>query len=101
MNKDERIAKLKENLRKATAIYSVYESTDFQSSLLPYLTELSTVEHIDPTKFETREQYYFALDHANQRAGTYAEFLKFLRAQQGIMAKIAEEIKKPEVSYSL
>lgn len=91
---------LKKNLQQATALYLLYKSNDFQNYLVPYLKQLSTVEHIDPKKFATREEYYFALDNANQEARVYAQFLLFMERQEGAMKAFTAEIKKEDLNYS-
>lgn len=99
MNKEERRAKQQENLTKAVAIYTLYASPEFQQYLRPIIQKLSTVQAIDPTKYETKEKYEFALDNANREAVVYTAFLKFLDSQEGIMNKLNEELKKPLTTY--
>ena len=92
---------LNKSLQTATGLHLVYSSAEFQNFLLPHLQKLSTVEHIDPKKYSTRQEYEYALDNANREAIVYAQLLKFLQDQKGTMEALKKEIKKVEVSYSI
>lgn len=82
-----RRAQLTEALKKVSGLAQLYKSDLFQHDFIPHLTALSTVQFIDPATFKTREEYEFALDKANIKAGAYRELLTFF---SGLDARIAE-----------
>lgn len=101
MDEDKRVAKLNESLRKAMSLSSLAKSSEFVNQLLPYLKELSKVEYIDPRNYKTKEEYEFALDKANMRAGVYAEFISFMSQQDAMIEKIRDKIKNKPKSYGI
>lgn len=96
-----RKSRLNESLKKALALDTLSKSPEYINHLLPYLKELSRVPYMNPANFTTKEEYEFALDKANVRAGAYSELLSFLNQQEAIMNKIRSEIEKPPKSYGI
>lgn len=99
MNSNERIAALKTQLRIATGLHDLYMHPNFQEHFLPYLKQLSTIEHIDPKRFNNKEEYQFALENANMEARVYSNLIKFMSSQEHKMSQLLQEIKKPVTSY--
>lgn len=101
MNETVRKSRLNTSLTKALNLDTLTKSHQYTEYLLPYLKELARVPFIDPTKFKTREEYEFALDKANIRAGVYSELISFLAQQEAMMNKIRSELVKPPTSYGV
>lgn len=101
MDKTERIKKLKELLKKSNALNEIYKSKDFQDHLLPYLKELSYVQHIDPSLFKEEKEFDYALKIANLRASVYGDLIKFLEQQEGMIKKINEAIELPDKNFEI
>lgn len=101
MDESTRKSRLNASLTKALNLDSLTKSKEYVNYLLPYLRELARVPFIDPTTFKTREEYEFALDKANIRAGVYSELISFLAQQEVMMNKIRAELEKPPTSYAI
>ena len=100
MNDATRKSRLTESLTKAIALNTLSKSSDYVNYLLPYLKELARVPYIDPTKFKNKEEYEFALDKANIRAGVYSELISFIAQQEAVMNKLRNELEKPPTPIS-
>jgi len=77
----------------------LFESIDFQVTLLPHLERLSSVMYVDPSLYKTDEEFQYALKVANIEAGSYAKLLKFLKSQRITserLIKQIEDIKKKQ-----
>lgn len=101
MDASTRKSRLNASLTKALNLDTLTKSKEYVDYLLPYLKELARVPFIDPTKFKTREEYEFALDKANIRAGVYSELISFLAQQEVMMNKIRSELEKPPTTYAI
>lgn len=101
MNETVRKSRLTASLTKALNLDTLTKSNEYVNHLLPYLKELARVPYMDPSKFKTKEEYEFALDKANIRAGVYSELISFLNQQEAMMNKIRTELEKPPVSYAI
>lgn len=101
MNDTTRKSRLNASLTKALNLDTLTKSHQYTEYLFPYLKELARVPFIDPSKFKTREEYEFALDKANIRAGVYSELISFLAQQEAMMNKLRQELEKKEVSYGI
>jgi len=101
MDETTRKKRLTQSLQKATALDTLSKSSDYVNYLLPYLRELARVPFIDPSKFKIKEEYEFALDKANIRAGVFSELISFLAQQEAIMKKIRQELEKQPISYGI
>ena len=101
MNDITRKSRLTEALTKAISLNTLSKSSDYVNHLLPYLKELARVPYIDPTKYKTKEEYEFALDKANIRAGVYSELISFIAQQEAVMNKLRAELEKPPTTYAI
>lgn len=71
----------------------LFDSQGFQDNLLPHLEKLATVPYIDASLFKSRDEYQFALDSANLKAGAYAELLKFLQDQRFTVERLTKQME--------
>jgi hypothetical protein len=93
-------AKLKDNLLKATNLFNLYRSKEYQQTLLPILKELSQVQAEDPAKYPTREEFTRAVEIIFAKASAYNDLVDILERQEQVMNKLREQLDKPEKNFA-
>ncbi len=93
-------AKLKEQLKTATAFHEIFKSDNFQTHVFPHFKTASVKQYVDPAKFKTRDEYVHALDVMNNRTLIYNEIIALFEGAEARMQRIEKDIKNPSTSFA-
>lgn len=93
-------AKLKEALLKSTDLHNLYKSKEYQATLLPIFEQLAVVNPVDPSGYESREEFARNIEIAFAKASVYADIIKLLENQEESMKQIRKQIDLPDKNWS-